>query len=219
MTEEYSFKQYFDDRWYRLSVGGMWKKIGELQFTFIVNQGLQQHHKLLDVGCGALRGGRHFINYLDKGNYYGIDADDDLVDCAHRELEEHKLTDKNPTIVRRSNFGFTVFDTEFDYAIAISVFTHIPLNDIIKCLIRMEKALKSGGVFYATFFEANSKRDIYPIAQVDEDSVVITNQGKDPYHYPLDVFRWICEDTELEVEYIGEWGHPRAQKMLKFTKI
>jgi len=213
------FKQYYNDRWYRLTVGGMWIEIGELQFKYMVNQGLQQHHKLLDVGCGSLRGGIHFINYLHEGNYYGMDADDDLVDCAHREIKECGLTGKNPTIVRRSNFDFTVYDTEFDYALAVSVFTHLNLNDIIKCLIRMEKALKCGGVFYATFFEAESKRDIGKLAQVSENRVVITSQGSDPYHYPFDVFEWICKDTELKVEYIGDWGHPRNQKMLKFTRL
>ena len=27
----------------------------------------------------------------------------------------------------------------------------------------------------------------------------------------------ICEGTPLKVEYIGEWEHPRNQKMLRFT--
>src|SRR5436309_1445834 len=58
---------------HRDAVGGMWDEIGRLQFEFIRGRGLQQGHKLLDVGCGSLRGGVHFARYLDAGNYYGTD--------------------------------------------------------------------------------------------------------------------------------------------------
>jgi len=51
------------------AVGGMWEQIGQLQFDFLVNHGLEPNHKLLDIGCGTLRGGRHFITYLVPGNY------------------------------------------------------------------------------------------------------------------------------------------------------
>jgi hypothetical protein len=54
-----------------LAVGGMWEEIGKLQLDFLVNQGLRPTHKFLDIGCGTLRGGRHFIRYLDAGNYAG----------------------------------------------------------------------------------------------------------------------------------------------------
>ncbi len=42
------------------AVGGMWEEIGRLQFVFLVEKGLQPHHEMLDIGCGTLRGGRHF---------------------------------------------------------------------------------------------------------------------------------------------------------------
>src|SRR5947209_178803 len=49
---------------HRTFVGGEWDTIGKLQFDFIVRQGLEPRHVLLDIGCGALRGGRFFIEYL-----------------------------------------------------------------------------------------------------------------------------------------------------------
>ena len=54
-------------------VGGLWEEIGELQFQFMVAQGLRPEHRLVDIGCGALRGGLHFVRYLDRGHYYGLD--------------------------------------------------------------------------------------------------------------------------------------------------
>src|SRR4051794_24004227 len=42
---------------HRRRVGGRWQELGSLQLDFMVAQGLQPQHRLLDVGCGALRGG------------------------------------------------------------------------------------------------------------------------------------------------------------------
>lgn len=39
------------------AVGGDWEKIGKLQFEFLVSRGLRPHHRMLDIGCGTLRGG------------------------------------------------------------------------------------------------------------------------------------------------------------------
>jgi hypothetical protein len=57
----------------RSIVGGEWDEIGRLQFDFLNGAGLKPRHVLLDVGCGCLRGGVHFVAYLERGNYVGID--------------------------------------------------------------------------------------------------------------------------------------------------
>jgi hypothetical protein len=57
----------------RRIVGGEWDEIGRLQFDFLKGAGLKLRHVLLDVGCGRLRGGVHFVAYLERGNYVGID--------------------------------------------------------------------------------------------------------------------------------------------------
>ena len=62
-----------ESRAHRELVGGLWEELGVLQFEFLVKRGLKPHHRLLDVGCGALRGGVHFVRYLDPGCYHGID--------------------------------------------------------------------------------------------------------------------------------------------------
>ena len=57
----------------RDAIGGMWEEIGSLQLEFLKNMGLSPSNTLLDIGCGNVRGGRHFIRYVDSGNYTGID--------------------------------------------------------------------------------------------------------------------------------------------------
>lgn len=63
-------------------VGGLWEEIGQLQCAFLVAQGLKSFHCLLDIGCGALRGGVHFIRYLDPGNYLGLEKEKTLIELG-----------------------------------------------------------------------------------------------------------------------------------------
>lgn len=48
-------------------------------FNLLTNNGLRQHHKLLDIGCGSLRLGRLFIPYLNRGKYIGVEPNKWLV--------------------------------------------------------------------------------------------------------------------------------------------
>lgn len=75
--------------------------------------------------------------------------------------------------------------------------------------------LKPGGTFYATFF-ANElgRRHVEPIPR----SYVTTFYDHDPFHYDTETFRWVCEGTGFELEVIGDWGHPRDQRMRAFPK-
>ena len=209
-----------DDR-HRVLVGGMWEEVGRLQFDFLVAQGLQPSHSLLDVGCGSLRGGVHFIAYLEAGHYYGIDRDAEVLASGRDvELPRYGLSGKAPVLVEMEDFGFDRLGRSFDYALAQSVFTHLPLNSIVRCLMNIEAALVPGGRFYATFFEnPGGKRNLRPVLHpVRGEPSLYSYFDRDPYHYDLDTFRWICEGTRLGVEYLGDWNHPRDQKMLLFTR-
>lgn len=141
---------------HRIRVGGKWEQMGKLQNRFMKAQGMQPHHYLLDVGCGSLRGGRRFVRYLEPGHYYGIDINETLLRAGYnRELGpkmREKLPRKNLAAVDR--FECDMFGVKFDYAIAQSVFTHVSLNHVRLALHQVAKAMKPGGAFYATFFEA-----------------------------------------------------------------
>ena len=38
-----------DPQWYKKAVGGMWQEIGELQFNFLLSQGLKPTDYFLDI--------------------------------------------------------------------------------------------------------------------------------------------------------------------------
>ncbi len=71
-------------------VGGMWDEIGDFQIGFLKARGLSPGHRLVDIGCGSLRGGVRFVSYLDRGGYYGLDINASLIEAGHLELVVHK---------------------------------------------------------------------------------------------------------------------------------
>ena len=53
---------------HRELIGGMWEEMGPHQLAFLKGQGLQPHHRLMDIGCGALRLGTLAVDYLERGD-------------------------------------------------------------------------------------------------------------------------------------------------------
>lgn len=204
---------------HRHAVGGSWDAIGQHQFDFLVQQGLQPHHRLLDVGCGSLRGGVHYIQYLEDGHYYGIDRAQWLLDAGTQvEMPRAGIApDRTVNLICRDDFDVTEFGVQFDYAIAQSVYTHLPWNAILRSLVNVQKVLKPDGTFFATFFEAES-----PAHRIESFEHVpggrVTYPDQDPFHYEFDVFEELARRVGLAVSYIGDWNHPRDQRMMVFTQ-
>jgi ubiquinone/menaquinone biosynthesis C-methylase UbiE len=204
----------------RAGIGGLWDEMGQAQIDFLIKQGLKPTDQMLDVGCGALRGGLHFIRHLDAGNYYGIDRSAGILEYARLELEDAGLVDKRPNLLCNSAFEFSKFGTEFDVALAQSVFSHIGLNHIHRCLVRMSEVLKVGGVFYATFLETrNDPNDLEPVVFPQPDGPdTIAHSDKDPFRYNIRFFEDLVQGLPLKLEYVGDWGSLRGQSMLAFHR-
>jgi ubiquinone/menaquinone biosynthesis C-methylase UbiE len=194
----------------------MWEEIGKLQFDYLVEQGLEPGHRMLDVGCGSLRGGVHFVGYLEDGRYHGLDINPQLLEAGRGELARAGLGDRRVELIADEAFSFGRFGERFDFALAQSVFTHLPLNSIMRCLSEMERVLVDGGRFYATFFANHGGR--LNIDPYEETEAITTHVDADPFYYDPDAFRWAVEGSTLECELIGDWGHPRHQQMLLFRK-
>lgn len=201
-------------------VGGLWDEIGALQKAFLINRGLKPGHKLLDVGCGCLRGGVQFVDYLDTGNYFGVDRNEALLDVGYNvELEACGLQPKLPreNLIAEADFNLHRFNVIFDYALAVSVFTHISFNRIRVCLERLTSVMAVGSRFYATYFPAPEDAPISePIQHVRGG--VTTYADRDPFHYRSDDFVHAVKALPWRVENIGDWGHPRDQHILCFIR-
>lgn len=199
---------------HRRFVGGLWEELGELQLNFLLAAGMKPEHYLLDVGCGSLRGGVHYIKYLQQGHYYGLDINQSLIDAGHIEVAEAGLTDKAPNLLVDDKFSFEKFQRKFDYMVSVSVFTHLPLNIIVRCLSKARDSLAPNGVYYATFFEAPHSAHIERIQQ--QPGGITTNYDADPFHYSAEELQFMAKIAGLELDIIGDWNHPRNQRMAAF---
>ena len=200
---------------HRAFVGGLWEEVGQIQFEFMKVQGLLPEHKLIDVGCGAMRGGIHFVNYLDKGNYFGLDINASLIDAAKVELNSYNLIHKSPNLLVNDTFEFSLFNTKFDFAIAVSVFTHLFMNNILRCLVEINRVLSPGGRFYATFFQSPHSAYLDPLRHTP--GTITTYYDRDPFHYSFAEMQNMATIANLKVQLVDDWLHPRDQKMLCFT--
>lgn len=201
--------------WHREAVGGGWEWKGKYQFDFLVSQGLKPTHYLLDIGCGPLRGGVHFIDYLNAGHYYGIEKEESLLNAGRDiELKQYGLEHKAPHLFLIDDFDLSPIpqDIEFDYMLAQSVFTHL-LPDLIElCLARVTPRLSRTGVFYATFHESEDGNIKY-----GEPHTWRKNERRGA-RYPFTLFQEIAERAGVSVEHLGDWYGPGIHKMLAFRR-
>jgi len=201
---------------HREFVGGMWDEIGSLQFEFLKNQGLAPNHRLMDIGCGCLRGGVHFVPYLEPRHYYGIDINASLIEAGKKELLRNAAnTDKQPDLRVSDRFDLAQFGVQFDYALAVSVFTHLYANHIGRCLVEVKKVLAPQGKFFATIFTAPTPLHLEPITH--QPGEIITHFDSDPFHYSFSEMEMLARFAGLSVKLLDDWGHPRDQRMLCFT--
>jgi ubiquinone/menaquinone biosynthesis C-methylase UbiE len=187
-----------------------------LQMEFMRSRGLQPSQFLLDVGCGCLRGGIHFVRYLEAGRYVGIDANRSLLQAGLDELEQAGLGNKGAVLIESAHFEFQKANMLFDSAIAISVFTHVFMNHIARCLAEVKRVLKNGASFYATYFEAPAP--IFLESLVHQPGGTTTHYDRDPFHLSNDELASLAVAAGLTFHRIGDWGHPRGQMMAAFTR-
>ena len=197
---------------HRSFVGGLWHEIGALQFEFLLKQGLLPSHKVVDVGCGSLRCGIPIIRYLEEGNYSGFDINASLIEAGKYELDLAGLTGKRPNLLVNDRFELERLGNSFDVALAQSLFTHLDMNLIVRCVAKVRNVLRPNGKFFATFFLASSPGHLAPIHH--EPGGVVTNLDSDPFHYSFSEIQWLARIAGLSAELIGDWNHPRNQQML-----
>lgn len=142
--------------------------IGASQFNILINNGLREKHTLLDIGCGSLRAGRFFIQYLVPGHYYGIEPNEWLVEKAiEEEIGKDLVNIKYPFFSYNGDFDFSGFRfNKFDFVIAHSIFSHAGINQVKDCVKNVSHILNKTGKFIFTFCESKennqNKKWTYP---------------------------------------------------------
>ncbi|KAK8712624.1 hypothetical protein V6N13_147858 [Hibiscus sabdariffa] len=99
-------------------------------FEFLAESShLTANSRVLEIGCGTLRVGLHFIRYLKPEHFHCLERDELSLMAAFRyELPSQGLLHKRPLIVRGEDMDFTKFgsDVVYDLIYASAVFLHMP---------------------------------------------------------------------------------------------
>jgi len=142
------------DTHYRAWVGPPvnYDKLSAMQFCTLMTLGLRDHHSVLDLGCGSLRGGRLLIPYLLPDRYCGIEPEAWLIKAAFDyELGHDIIKIKRPRFDHNTDFNLGVFGQTFDYIMAQSIFSHAALWQIESCLKSVYSVMHDDTIFIATY--------------------------------------------------------------------
>lgn len=201
---------------HRRLVGGLWDEMGLLQHDFLLAQGLKPDHRLLDIGCGSLRLGVRACAYLAPGNYWGTDISTDLLEAGYRqEIVTAGLEARLPrsNLVTDGEFTFPGLPDRFDFIMAQSVFTHLPLNHLRLCFGNLTAHLKGPCTAFFTVFMPTAGAGIAEgVAQKDG---VVSWSYKDPFHHDRDDIRHAFRGLPWDISLIGDWNHPRNQQLVR----
>lgn len=117
--------------------------------------------KVLDIGCGS---GRHTVYFARNGfNVYGMDNSTIGISIAKNWLKKEKLSARIKHCSIFSPFPFK--DNFFDAAISTQVLYHGVEDKIFTAIKQIERVLKPGGIFFATFIiDKNRKRKFKYVA-------------------------------------------------------
>ena len=121
-----------DAQAYKNFLGGKaenWEKRGAFQLELLRFMGLHPGASFLDVGCGPIRAGVHFIRFLDPGNYHGVDFSPSFIEAAHRIVESEGLTPRAARISMLAGFDFARMGRSYDCILCFSVLNHCSPTD------------------------------------------------------------------------------------------
>jgi len=127
----------------------LWEMKRRFQFAFLEGAGLRPSDRLLDIGCGALRGGIPLIAHLEPGHYTGLDVRAEALVEAREELRAAGLCDKTPRLREISALDSLELSERFDVIWAFSVLIHMSDAVLEGCLSFVSRHLAELGVFYA----------------------------------------------------------------------
>jgi hypothetical protein len=160
-------------------VGGRWEETGRLQLALLQARGLRPHHRLIDIGAGALRLGCKVVPFLDPGNYWATDASRALMLRGRSvELQEPGRLSED-RLVQDHDFSFPNLPDDLDFAIAFGVFTHLPQATTCHALAQAARRWPDLGMFMFTVFVAPDATAAQPVRQPDG---VVTHPDRPPYH-------------------------------------
>jgi len=125
---------------------------GKKQLMILRHFGMTEKSKVLDIGCGCLRGGRWVIPELNQGHYFGIEVNKEMLEkgleiCVEKEI----VSEKKPKFDNNSDFDFGIFGERFDFFFARSIWSHASKIQIEKMLDQFLVNKTAQGIFLTSY--------------------------------------------------------------------
>jgi len=179
-----------------------WLELGERQFRYLVEHGLEPDHRMLEIGCGNLRAGWRFIKYLGVAAYTGVDISPEILIAAQETLVERGVQAKRPYLLLVDDMSFAALpDAHFDVVHAHSVFSHSPVEVVEAALAGVRRVVKADGFFDLTY---NESGDGSYFGVIRED-----------YFYPKPMLLDLAARHGFSAEPMTDWVHPQAKLRLR----
>jgi SAM-dependent methyltransferase len=191
-----------------VAVGSMshelWVEHGEEQFQYLVTHGLRRDMRMLEIGCGNLRAGRLFIDYLGVGHYHGVDISPEILTAAAETVTSYRLQSRRPriTLVSDLELGFAP-DHRFDVVHAHSVFSHSPVDVIEQCLANVGRVLAPSGFFDFTYHATEGPE--YHVLHED-------------FYYRTDTLVELAVSHGLRAQPMEDWRARHVQSKLRVIR-
>lgn len=171
-----------------------WVEFGRMQSDYLIEHGLKPTDRILEIGCGNLRAGRHLIGYLDPGHYHGIDISPEILLSAQRVIMEDQLQDKLPQLNLVSDLTLRFFPgSYFNVVHANSVFTHCPIEVIEQCIANVGRIMAPGAMFDFTYYRAAD--DEYQVHRED-------------FYYRTETLTGLAAKYGFTAQLMDDWHDP-----------
>jgi len=185
----------------------VYERSGTLQFAHLKAAGLLPHHKLIDVGCGSLRAGRHLIAYLEPEGYCGLEPNKWLIDEGVKHLGLAEVVKaKRPAFAYNADFDLAVFTIKPDFILAQSILSHTSRAQM-RALFRGAAGVSHPGtLFFATYLKGADDYAgtewIYP----------------GPARFRPETVRADAAAAGLDMQEL-DWEHTHKQTWVRFSPV
>lgn len=193
--------------------------------------GLTPADRVLDMGCGIGRMAIPLMPFLGDGSYAGFDVGREMIGWCQRNITLQRPNFEftwAPIYNRKYNpfgrvagneFRFPYPDSSFDFAFAISLFTHLLRDEVRHYLAETARVLRPGGTCLLTFFlltpeaerEIAAGRAAFDFRYgIDGGSTIDPHQPEEAVAYRVEEVRTMLEDTGLYVSepiFYGLWAN------------
>jgi len=124
---------------------------GKLQLELAKREGCKPGSKLLEIGCGNLHGAVPLIEYLEKGNYVGVDPNEWLRKVATKKRHVRQLLkEKRARFLNVEDFDASQLGIKFDFVFSHSVLSHCAHWQLELFLRNISRVLAPGGRILAS---------------------------------------------------------------------